>query len=501
MPELSEQLFPPDRLFLPCFRKDETLYSWCAHYHILSSNPTARQTCAQLFGHRDAGLKHDFPIHLDKLIDRTLGQLGTRDQIILDRTPVGSFARFVESARLQTVCNLMGTGPEHRVARTLGILAGHQVSPAPLKACSVCMSESIAGTHSSIWRLDHQLPGVYICKDHDCRLLVATPEAHRRARSELLLPHMLPQHEWLNTPDLSPTATCRLRKIADWSRALHVTHGLSFIPFDADILRDACHIRAKHRGWVAIDGSLHFKRIRGEIGAAYSELFSLPGLEFLAGSQRDHGGYVGFLMHQYRGVHHPLMFIALLSFLFDSPEDFLDCYGITSETSPEHRRTPLRLERNALSEWLAEMVETQGMSVNQAALSAGIPTSRALIYLKEKGVEYKKRPRVVGSPLETRLVERLELGDAPASIAAEMNIRRAFIKDYLASHAELRQRHSEARSLRRLEEYRAKFIATLKANPSLPIKRIRRETDSGFEWLYRNDRAWLADVLPGIWHR
>jgi hypothetical protein len=501
--QASGQLFPPNRLFLPSFRDDETLYSWCAYYHVLSSNPTSRQTCLQLFGHRDAGLKHDFPICIDTLIGRTEGHLGTRDQIIFDRTPVGALPRFIDSTRLQSICDLMGSSSVHHVARMLKILAIHQGSFAPLKACPRCVSEAVATSHSSAWRCEHQLPGVYFCRNHGAPLRIANAAGHQRARIEFLLPHMLSPLEWHEPLALSKDAKRWLLAFTMWSLELRRTSGSSYIPFDLAVLRDSMHIQANARGWVGVDGSLEFKKIRLAIGAAQADLFAVPGLEFLSGSQTEGGGYVGSLMRQNISAfaHHPIMYVALLAFLFDSTGEFFTCYKNTSEVPQDSRRDLLTSDRRMISESLAQLVGKEGMSVNQAAAAVGIHTSRAMVYLKERGIEWQKRPRIVGTPLEPQLIERLELGQAPTAISSEMNLRLGFIKDYLAAHPELRQRHADARLRAQCAEYRANFLQILEDNPSLPIKRIRRETNSGFEWLYRNDREWLLQILPGLWHR
>lgn len=497
----AADLFSGERLYLPAPRDGETLYSWCAHYHVLSSNPTARQTCLQLFDHPQAGLKHDFPICLDKLIERTQGLLGTRDQVIFDRTPVGAFSRFIDSDRLQAICNLMGTGPAHRVARMLGLLAIHHGTPAPLKACPICVRESVATTRSSLWLCEHQIPGIYLCQEHHGLLHVANESGYRRARNELLLPHMLAPSDWFEQPALSSSAIERLENLANWSRAFRTMAGMSFEPFDRDALRDSCHLQAQRKNSIGIDGSLHFKQLRQAIWSSCAELSAVPGLEFLKAAQREAGGYVGILLRQYGGVHHPLMHVVLLSFLFDSPVQFFDEYQKAAAIDPASRRDVLTMKRTVLSQRLAALVAEAKMSVNQAAQAEGITPAIAIRYLTELGIEFEKRPHIVGSSIEPKLVERLKLGDDPTATASALGIRRGFIKDYLSTRPALRKEYEAKRFHRLREEYRAKFLRTLAANPSLPVKRIRRETNSGFEWLYRNDRQWLADTLPGIWHR
>jgi hypothetical protein len=467
---------------------------------LLTSNPKARDTSLQLFNHHDAALVHDFPIAIDQLISRTAGFLGTREQVILDRTPVGAFFRFLDEKKRQDVCNAMGT-TTHRVAHFLGRVAIDQHTPAPLKACAECVLESLSEGQSSYWRTTDQVPGAYVCPVHGSLLRIANSEAHRRARSELILPHMLADNDWLDSPCLSPESIDRLRIMTDWSLALRITSNSAAPAFDSAILRDACHLQAKALGWVAIDGTLQFKQIRQAITSTYAELLAVPGLEFLAGSKLEHGGFVGLLLRRSEGVHHPLMFIALLSFLFATPQQFFTSHDRATQLTQTDRRALLLSERMTLSTLLRELVVKAGLSVNLAAKEIGITPTRALVLLKEMGIRTERRPRIVGTALEPILIKRLISGDTAAKIAADLNIRRGFIKDYLASRPDLRRTHDISRFNRRREGYRSRFQQILEAHPSLPVKRIRREMNSGFEWLYRHDRTWLAQVLPGIWHR
>lgn len=272
-------------------------------------------------------------------------------------------------------------------------------------------------------------------------------------------------------------------------------------PFDSVTLRDTCHLRALEKNLVGIDGSLDFKAIRKLLHTEYADLVDVPGLEFLDDAQKESGGFAGLLLRQYHGTHHPLMHCALLSFLFESPAEFFSAYDLAAKLDPARRRDSLRYERAELCRRLADLVGREHISVNQAARSLGIDPARAIVLLAEMKVPYETRPRIVGTEIERKLIERLETGEEPALISSSLAIRRGFIRDYLTKRPELRRRHSEKLFCARREAYRTKFLRILASNPSLPIKRIRRETDSGFEWLYRNDRDWLAENLPGIWHR
>ena len=275
----------------------------------------------------------------------------------------------------------------------------------------------------------------------------------------------------------------------------------AFQPFDPDILRDTCHLQAKKHGWVAIDGSLRFKELREAFHTAHLGLEALPGLSFLGGAVRDTGGFIGILLHQYGRFQHPLKHLFLLSFLFDSPDNFQSAYQETASAIPVGRREPLTREKDILACKLKELVSVQGMSVNQAAQLMGVHVKQATVYLRRIGITYRTRPRVVGTDTETQLVMRLENGDDARDIAKSLGIRRSLIKDYLAARPALRALWEARQLARKRDAYRQRFLKLLTDHPLLPIKQIRRMPNSGFEWLYRRDREWLAENLPAIWHR
>lgn len=498
---MPTSLLPIGRIYLPPIQDGESLYSWCAHYHVLSSNSRPEQTSRQLFGHPHAGRQPAFPVRLSHLADRAEGCLGSPESIIFERTPFGIFARFLEQTRIETIVDSMKTGRPMRVARALGLDTSRYGPPAPLKACPSCFTAERKSSKVSRWHTEHQIPGVLICSRHDCLLLVATDEAHARARNEFLQPHSLSDTEWRPNPLMQFSDMDTLRSLAQWATTLS-NHGTQpETPFDRSALRDTCHLQAQKKGWIAIDGTLRFKQIREAILASHTRLAKLPTLHFIESAEREAGGFVGLLLRKFESFHHPLMHLVLLSFLFDSPEAYESAYSENLQRSSNNRRRPLTAERDAIRQKVSECVGSRGQSVNNTAQVLGINVQRALIYLRESGVSYKPRPRIIGTSKEASLVERLQRGDEPGEIARVLSIRRGYIKDYLAARPELRRDFEQAAWSRRKEAYRSKFLRALADNPSLPIKRIRRETNSGFEWLYRNDRQWLEDALPGIWRR
>jgi hypothetical protein len=487
--------------YLPAFEADETLYSWCARYHLLSGNVLPRQTSQQLFAHASAGLHPDFPMCIDQLVKRSNGTLGNREDLIFQRTPFCVFARFLDKERVALVTENMGARSAPRISRMLGLVVSRIEHPVQLRACNRCIKADVEAYGTSIWHLEHQLPGVMICRAHKTPLLAARSAAQVRATTDYLLPGMIPDQEWHVVESPSDALLARLESIASWSPSLALASESHSWNFDDELLRITCHRQAHSRGWTDTRGLLQFQRIRTAFVEATRDLIAVPGFSVVENANQQAGGLVGLLLRRYRAYHHPLKHILLLSFLFDSPDEFLNAYQASASCAPEERRLGLEGDRATLLPQLLALVDEQKMSVNRAAAKLGITIVRAIRYLKKAQAVYRPRPRIVGTELETKLIAGLRRGESATTLAREIGIRRNFIKDYLASNVEVRSEYEIAREKVQRDEYRAKFLKVLADYPTLPIRRIRRETNSGFEWLYRHDRNWLVEQLPAIWHR
>lgn len=302
----------------------------------------------------------------------------------------------------------------------------------------------------------------------------------------------------MSAPRYTRTQFDRLEEVARWA-AWIVTKGT--YRFDTELLRYAYHLRAKELGWVAFDGSLRFHLLRDAFRRKYKEVEHLDEMEFLRRTVGVNGGFLGHLLREHPGARHPQKQIFLMAFLFDDPEQMLKIYENVKSISAVDGLDGLKKLLTDTRVQLAEMVASEGISVNSASFRLGVPPSMAIRHLKMAGVEYDRRPRVLTPELQDRLKAMLITGKSRNEIASALGIRKAFIKDYLAERPGLRQAWIQAHLANRKTSYRAHFLRVLEEHPGVPIKRIRRIKGNGFEWLYRNDLEWLKSHLPEIWRR
>jgi transposase-like protein len=250
-----------------------------------------------------------------------------------------------------------------------------------------------------------------------------------------------------------------------------------------------------------MDGSLRFAALRNEFANAHRGLEALPRWRFLSDVGTVTGGFLGFLLRSYRGRRHPLKHVLLMAFLFDDPTEFNAQYENSRSIAEAEGADALSRRLTDKRARLIQMVESEGRSVNAACRELGIQTAQGIRQLNKESIAYRRRPRILTDGVRNALDDLLRAGADRGEISRQLGVRKGFIKDYLAGKPELRAAWEQAVAAERTVRYRAHFLRVLEDNPGVPIKRIRRIRGNGFEWLYRNDRAWLAENLPGIWRR
>lgn len=489
-----EQDLYPGSLHLPLPTKYETVYGWAARYHRLSASSDPTKTSKLLFGHPAAGLIHDFPKGLNHFVKKTGGMLGSINDVLQHRTVFGFHTLLVGSARRSQLGGLVKAGcGGGSLRRTLGLNKLARVA-IPLKVCMDCVAKSLSGS-AATWNANHQWSTSLVCVEHGRPLHILRDDIFVARRNDFILPRDLDANCWGSLPSLSSKASAVLIEIARWTEGLLVEGARSYRP---DLLHYTYHLRAKALGWLAMDGSLRLQALRDAFEGEYRGLAAVPTLDFLSDISGPNAGFLGLLLRKYPGHRHPAKHIFLLRLLFREQQEFSTAYSETESIFASGGADALEARLRDTRDVLAHMVGAEGRSVNSVSNELGIAPGQAIKYLKKVGVTYKRRPRTAAATLSS-LEQMLRSGTPRANIVATLNIRGGYIKSFLADKPELRMIWEAALIRHRTSDYRAKFVKVLGDNRGMPIKRIRRIPGNGFSWLYRNDREWLEERLPGLW--
>lgn len=484
-------LFDDLPINLPSLVDGESLYSWCARYHRLSGNAIASHSCAQLFGIRHPGLKHDFPKHLGSFCERTRNTLGTPEALALDRTLLGYYAPFItlETYRraLECLCNMGAAEPKH----ILGLMASRVGASHPLKACPECIRQDLKDLGFSRWILEHQWPSVWICRHHGHSLMYLAREFQPRELRDWTLPEDHSSGEWRALPKLKVLSLAKLARIASVTASIAQTPML----IDDESLRIAYRIGARNRGWVAFDGSLRMLEMTKRLQELYGHLVDMPGFGFLVNADPNGGGVLGLLTRRLPGLHHPAKHAVLIAFLFESVGQFIDAYR-TAEGAANCGEIDI-----LLGDWhgeLRRLVESEKWSVSRAAKTVGIPVAQACRWLNLVGVSYEHRPRVLDDEIKSRLNGMLKAGDDYDQIAEVTGIKKSLVRAFAASNRSLRDAWRIRRFERTRDEHRSRAIALFKSRPGASIKLLKSVRGNGLAWLERHDHEWLTMHAPGL---
>ncbi|WP_018914199.1 TniQ family protein [Thiomonas sp. FB-6] len=151
--------------FVPSWQGDETLYSWCARFHQVCGNGSARRTSSVLFGGEHAVRERDAPMHLRHFVDATHGALGSVESILRTRTATGLYWPFLHPHRREQIRTYFeGTSGSGWVTR-IGMPAS-AIAARDLRYCDECVLKDVSAIGIARWRLAHQLICAHVCLDH-----------------------------------------------------------------------------------------------------------------------------------------------------------------------------------------------------------------------------------------------------------------------------------------------------------------------------------------------
>jgi len=481
----------------PQIQPEETLFGWSVAYSRVAAVPEPREVSRRLCGHPTAILRHDFPCRLDELCHRVENQFGTAEELIERHTLLPFYSPFLARETYEAAVAAMRTGRRLHLRALLGLSSARMGVDAPLKACPECMADDVKTRHRAIWHRDHQWPTTFLCFRHGIRLWIARPEFHLSRQLPLLAPNELSEDDWIAEVDHEDQLVrSGLDLLNRWTRAFVSQEPCRLL---GPALREAYALGARELGWLALDGSIRMRALRGAFAERYRTLTHIPALGFLARTGGPNCGFLGNLLRQYEGLHHPARHIALAAFLFPDWASFEAAHRLSADRLAGIDCEAFAPRRATLRSVIGRI--QSGESVNSVAQSIGVPITQLIRLAAGNDIPYQKRPRIVGTETEDELIVMLRRGCSRAAIVKRLGVRPAFIKDYLAARPNLRDEWEAQNFERRRLARRLRFQRTLTRNPGVPIKRIRQMPGNGFQWLYKNDRDWLEEQLPAIWRQ
>ncbi len=170
----------------------ETIFSLASRFHHLSGNIDHKLTSRQLFGAARGGHPHDLPGGLARFSEVFGGRLGSADEIIRSRTALPFLLAYKTEEDRANACNVMAQGSIGSLKSALGLIASRFGASLPLKACLACMQQDREECGVPLWHIEHQLPGVWICREHGLVLGYSISKQSGKTRYQCMRPATSP---------------------------------------------------------------------------------------------------------------------------------------------------------------------------------------------------------------------------------------------------------------------------------------------------------------------
>lgn len=471
---------------------DETLFSLCSRYHKASGNRLASTTCKALFGHPQQGSAHDFPARLDHFSRMAGGLLGTPESIIEKHTILPLYLRFATADLVRRAILASCEGSVGSLKFQLGLLTSAFRANHPLKACPICMREDAEHFATAYWHREHQLPGLWVCRQHGCRLLSSDLKATGVSRFHWILPSA----SQFQAPDTSPVPPSIFR-FGHMVAAVGSREGLHLGP---DRLSQAFRLGLDREGFLkGPTQCLRREAAGGSYAAFLKPLVSVEQLNALPSSVTMACADLTRQLGPRASAVHPLRRLALAAWLFEDLDDLLAIHsatlarcssrqhsagqaGATSrDTAPDARK----------KQFFSALVTSKSLSA--AARSAGIDTTTAMAWCASQGISTPRRPKILKPELRAALTAMLRKGIGKREVAEAGKVSLQTITTLLRTEVGLHEEWKLAGFKNAQRHNRRRWVRTTSNNPISGVKAARMKEPSVYAWLYRNDRDWLSE--------
>ncbi len=429
---------------LPALRVGETLYSLVAATQRLRADSRAEETSAVLFGSPVAGLRHDFPSHLEEFSRRTGGAFGTPDELAIQHTVLPYFTTFRSTSVVDRAIAVMAGNSVNRLKFILGLPASPAGANFPLSYCKTCTDTDVNRDGRAHWHCIHQLPGSYLCPIHHELLLTSEVRLNGLGRSQLFLPGDEGLNVRATASDLSPKALPILLRLS----ALGASTLTKSLPggFDEPSLQACYRFGLSQLGLLTPAGFIRAADFVCNLIAHFAPISSIAPFDRII--SKSCADTMLRLIRKPRNGISTLTHLVLIEFLFGNWEGFVAAYRWESQLSlpfnctdnlvPFEDKLPATELASALNR-IADGYRTKQGSLRALCATEGVDINTAMRWIGRLGLAVvARRPRVVTKTLRRLVVSLLEEGQPLHDICTRTSLSKATVDRILNDTGTLR---------------------------------------------------------------
>lgn len=489
--------------FFPQVYEDELLFGILGRYHRMTGNMSFKATLSDLFGINTVCAVADLPSHLQRLSDRIPGNVYNPSIFIEKHTLFPYYSPFLPIERAILIRKSMVGDEGEKLHMQTGIMASTISTPPYLRYCPDCVFEELNRVGVPYWHRIHQISGVFLCPIHESPLHNSSvPYTLRNNRQ---------QFKCITDVDFVRAEPVIAFNSWDLPNLLYIARQSQWLldnPVNSsslDCFRQFYIDRLRERTLVVGNGKLCFKEIVDSFTGFYGSDF-LDKMQSRV-NEADQDTWLHKVLRKPRVSCHPLRHILLMGY-FDEPISGLFNKSKKSNKGPfgigpwpclnkaaEHYR------QNVVAICEIKYGKENHLPIGTFECKCGYVYTRTGPDQNQEDV-FKGRLKTPGQVWIDSLYQISEQKLPLREMSRRLGVDTNTVKRYLS----LKETQLKANDLKSAADNNVFDKTAIKRNtwtkhmeqhPLYSRTELRSALPSLYIWLYRNDKEWLMNILPG----
>ncbi len=402
---------------------DETLTSFIVRQLYFCGYPHIRIAQNDFWGSDNRQINSPFPSLIPWISDNFNIE---RNVLLKNHTSLNYFKPFLGQSKYQLVKQALLTGDVEFVQKWLGITSNRVKAGGSLYYCLECANEDLKQYGVAYWHRKHQMYGLIICPVHGQELretqvtrrhVALPPQQHCELKESAVL---LPNH---------------FANFSHWA----LTQS-DFDMFDYERLTNCYRLELFNKEFACKSLRIRQKCLREDLQDHYAAELKHAAWQTLFTTNKTYP-YPCQLFYNYHDCHfHPAKHLALMAYLFSTPESFLSKYYCANEELESHFNShTVKRERtnNTVKNKLILNLFRQGKSLRNIAKQMKLSVTAVKSKVVAGGGKVKSRAAKVFEPDRRAILRKLMMGVPTGDIAKGFNLSTGAIEQVLTQHPEL----------------------------------------------------------------
>lgn len=450
---------------------DETLYSWLGRCVTQTGYPGPRLALKALVGSEHK----QFSSTLSNVVPELSALTGINGYVLVENHSIlPIFRSFLIEGVYQLAQSAMVSGKTDMLDKLLSTTANRMKLNVPLRYCPHCSALDDAQQGFPHWRVEHQLPGVYVCLKHQ-QLLQESAVARRD--------FIFPANHCKTSAELTSEALLLAQFVWDaWQQPL--------AGFDHQRYQHCIVEKLRFSGFITEQSRVRQSKWQQSFLTFWQPLLHITEISDLL--QNEAGLYIQSFCYDESKTLSPLKHFLLLAHLFESWNSFTTFYA-------QFDSVPVKTESasvKACSIQVSEYKPEQHGSLRSFArrLNCSVITAKKLAL--QQGVQIERRPQTLFGAERDLITQLLSDGLSTAKIASKMLCSIAAVEQILAQNPDIVQQRRERRVSVTRQKHRDAIQKLLISKSTWRRTDVQKAARASYTWLYKNDSEWLYQQLP-----